>query len=208
MWVSVLSQWSFQTLIESPLPITNPSFRIRRSLPAIMLLQPWEQSLVGFIDRKGAFLQYFPKKPRASGPTGFVTIHHACFANSALLNNCKSRTSKPPKSLGLVIRSHDTQHIFFLPSHASHQNLVRAYWIRLRRLTGNWKQVIAYVGMAERTAFSMTSFPALERCRGDQLFARRRIRSTMLVNGSLLRRPKCSGNPRYLPTPPSFSIPR
>lgn len=61
-------------------------------------------------------------------------------------------------------------------------------------------------GIADSTLFNITIFPAAERCRVDQLLAFSLIRSTIDAKRSRLRRPKCSGNPKYLPTPPSFSI--
>lgn len=54
----------------------------------------------------------------------------------------------------------------------------------------------------------MVRRPALERCLVDQLCALCRILSTMEVNKSFLRLPKCSGKPRYFPTPPSLDISR
>ncbi|XP_033144921.1 uncharacterized protein LOC117133046 [Brassica rapa] len=67
---------------------------------------------------------------------------------------------------------------------------------------------MAYDGTAVSTAFSITSFPALESCRLDQETALHRIRSTIPVKRSFFLRPKCSGRPKYLPAPPSLSIPR
>ena len=54
----------------------------------------------------------------------------------------------------------------------------------------------------------MVSLPALDRCLVDRLEALCLIRSTIAVNRSFFLLPKCSGNPRYFPCPPSFAIPR
>ncbi|CAN7027458.1 unnamed protein product [Brassica rapa subsp. trilocularis] len=63
-------------------------------------------------------------------------------------------------------------------------------------------------GIAVSTDFIIVILPALDKCREDQLTALCRIRSTMEVKRSLFLRPKCSGRPKYFPTPPSFVIPR
>ncbi|XP_013618056.1 PREDICTED: uncharacterized protein LOC106324649 isoform X2 [Brassica oleracea var. oleracea] len=59
-------------------------------------------------------------------------------------------------------------------------------------LTGNSKQDIENVGIAVRTAFSMVSLPALDRCLVDRLEALCLIRSTIAVNRSFFLLPKCS----------------
>lgn len=53
----------------------------------------------------------------------------------------------------------------------------------------------------------MVIFPALERNLEDQLIAFYRIQSTIDVNKSFFLLPKCSGKPKYFPTPPSFVMP-
>ncbi|CAN7091573.1 unnamed protein product [Brassica rapa subsp. narinosa] len=50
--------------------------------------------------------------------------------------------------------------------------------------------------MAESTALSIVNFPAFDKHLVDQLTARCRILSTMDVNRSRFRRPKCFGAPR------------
>lgn len=49
-------------------------------------------------------------------------------------------------------------------------------------------------------------FPALERYLVDQLIDFYLILSMRLAKMSLFFLPKCSGNPKYFPTPPSFWI--
>lgn len=67
---------------------------------------------------------------------------------------------------------------------------------------------MVYVVIAARTALSNVSFPARLRNRVDQLRDLWRMRSTIEVNKSLFLFPKCSGSPRYLPSPPSLLIPK
>ena len=52
----------------------------------------------------------------------------------------------------------------------------------------------------------MTSFPVVDRYLLDHPFAFCLILSTIEAKLSLFRRPKCSGSPRYFPTPLSFGI--
>lgn len=61
--------------------------------------------------------------------------------------------------------------------------------------------------MAVRIDLSRVSFPAAESCLDDQQTALYLMRSTMKENMSFFLRPNNSGNPRYFPTPPSFSMP-
>ena len=135
-------------------------------------------------------------------------IRQANFASRAWLNRWISLSLNPPSALGFVSWSHATQQIFFSPSTSSHQNLVSTDWILLHRLTGSWKHDMEYVGTALRTAFNIVSLPALDSLFVDQLTTLCRILSTMEVNKSFFLFPKCSGNPRYLPSPPSFEIPK
>lgn len=113
---------------------------------------------------------------------------------------------KPPFFFCCVSFSHEVQHIFVLSILESHQNRVKADWIRLHKDPVSLKQVIAYVGIDASTLFNITIFPAPERKHVDQLIALWRILSTIPVKRSFFWCPKCSGNPRYLPTPPSLLI--
>lgn len=62
--------------------------------------------------------------------------------------------------------------------------------------------------MVASTLFNNVIFPAGDRNRLDQLRARCLILSTIDENKYFFFFPKSSANPRYFPTPPSFSIPR
>ena len=128
-------------------------------------------------------------------------ILHASLANKALLKSWISLKPSTPIAFAHVKRSHDTQQIFLLPSEPPHQNLVNTDCILLQRLIGIWKQLIMYLGIAVRTAFSRVNFSALLRKHVDQLIDLWRIWSTIEVNRSLFLLPKCSGRPRYLPRP-------
>lgn len=86
-----------------------------------------------------------------------------------------------PSRFDLVSFDHAIQQIFLSPVFESHQNLVRTYWIRLHRLKGSLKQVIACVGIAERTVLSRTSFPAHDNYFVAQLTAFCLIWSTIEV---------------------------
>lgn len=136
-----------------------------------------------------------------------MMILHAILASSVWLNNCISLNPKPPLALGFVSFAHDIQHILRFSSEPSHQYLVRIDWILLQRLTGNWKHNIVYVWMTIKTDFSIVSLPALEIHFVAQLAARCLILSTTEVNKSFFLFSKCSGRPRYLPSPPSCEIP-
>jgi len=115
---------------------------------------------------------------------------------------------RPPPAFGLVILLHAIQHIFLvLFRESSHQKRVKTDCIRLHRLAGISKQDIGYVGMESMTDLSIVSFPALDSRLIDQLEALCLIRSTMEVNISRFFLPKYSGSPRYLPVPPSLSMP-
>lgn len=61
--------------------------------------------------------------------------------------------------------------------------------------------------MAVRIDLSRVNFPAAESCLDDQQKALCLMRSTMEANRSFFVRPNNSGNPRYFPAPPSFSMP-
>lgn len=78
--------------------------------------------------------------------------------------------------------------------------------MRLQSDTVILKHDIAYIGIIKSTDLGRVSLPAVERNRFDHPKAFYLIRSTMDVNKSRLRRPKCSGRPRYLPMPPSLLI--
>lgn len=80
--------------------------------------------------------------------------------------------------------------------------------MRLHKLTGSSKQDIEKVGMAVSTDFSIVSFPAFDRNLVDLVDALCLILSTIEVKRSLFLLPKCSGNPRYFPLPPSLAISR
>ena len=80
--------------------------------------------------------------------------------------------------------------------------------MRLHRLTGNWKHVIAKFGMGDRTDCNMVALPAVDKNWVVQLRDFCFILSTMEEKRSFFLLPKCSGRPRYFPTPPSLSIPR
>ena len=62
--------------------------------------------------------------------------------------------------------------------------------------------------IAESTDWIITALPAVDRNCVDQFRAHCFILSTMDEKRSFFFLPKCSGKPRYLPTPPSFSMPR
>lgn len=115
----------------------------------------------------------------------------------------EAKTSPP---LGKVILSQATQLIFLFPSLESHQKRVITDCIFLHKLTGSWKHDIGKVGIAARTAFRSVSLPAVDRHLEDQETAHWCILSTMETKRSLFLRLKCSGKPKYLPTPPSLSI--
>ena len=205
---SVEIQSSPHIVVEEPFPITLPRCSTSKSLPANIPLQPWDDVLSASTLRSLSFWQYLPSSTLASKQSGLVSILHEFLASRALLNHWMSFNPKPPALLGWVNFSHETQHIFFLPSFESHQNRVTTDWIFLQMLTGSSKHDIGKVGIAERTDWRSTSFPAVDSWCEDQESARCWILSTIEANRSFLRRLKCSGYPRYLPTPPSLSMPR
>ena len=190
-----------------PLPTAFPMFSVSRFLPCNIPLHPWEHAWGESTSRKCFPWQYFPNKTRARRQLGSVTMRHASFANRAWLNNCISLSPSPPIALGVVNLSQANQQIFFFSSAPSHQNLVKTDCILLHRLTGSQKQDIVYVGIALSTALSIVSFPALESLLVDQLIAFCLILSTIEVNRSFFFLPKCSGKPKYLPSPPPFQCP-
>ena len=119
-----------------------------------------------------------------------------------------SLISKPPWSFGSIILDQATHKVLRCPSGESHQKRVSADWILSHRDRGSLKHVIEYEGIGDRTLFNIVSFPAGDRCRLDQLRAFCLILSMIEEKRSRFLLPKCSGRPRYFPTPPSFSIPR
>ena len=95
---------------------------------------------------------------------------------------------------------------FQFPSGLSHENRVIADCILLIRDTRSLKHVMEYEGMGGSTLCSIGNFPAEERCLLDQLLAFCLILITIELKRSFFLRPKCSGRPIYLPTPPSLWI--
>lgn len=196
----------FQTLVDFPFPISILKWLRSKYLPLRILFQPWDGEDAASTLKKEEDIQYLPIKIRKRRQSSFLMSLHAIFLRRAWLKlECLGSQAPPPKPLGNVSFSQTTQHIFFSPCFVSHQNLVRTNWIRFQRLTWSSKQVITKVGMAERTAWSMVAFPAMERKRVEYLKAFCCIKSTMEVNIYFFL-PKCSGNLSYLPTMPSFSI--
>ena len=61
--------------------------------------------------------------------------------------------------------------------------------------------------MVVRTNLIIVIFCVFDRCLVEELRALWWMRSTMDVKRSFFLRPKCSGSPKYFPTPPSFVIP-
>lgn len=126
----------------------------------------------------------------------------------AMLKAWISRSPKPPSCFDWHKDSHAIQHSFLVVGSTSHQNRVKADCILEHRPIGKRKHDIAYVGIGDKTAFSIVSFPAFDNNLEDQDAAFGVILSTIEANRSLFLGVKSSGRPRYLPTPPSFAIPR
>ena len=206
--VSALIHASCHTLAEFPSPIAFPRLGAIRSRAWIIPRHPWEQAVVGLTVRKEALWQYLPRKTWDRRQSGLVRTRHDCLARSALLKSWMSRNPNPPIFFGFESLVQDVQHILFLLSLPSHQKRVMADWILLQRLTGSSKQDIAWVGEANRTDFSIVILTAFDKKRLDKLLACCLIMSTIEVKRSFFLRPKCSGRPRYFPTPPSLAIPR
>ena len=68
------------------------------------------------------------------------------------------------------------------------------------------KHDIAYAGIAERTDWRRTCFPAPDKNLVVQLITLYLIRYKMELKMSRFLLPKCSGSPRYFLIPPSFYI--
>jgi hypothetical protein len=96
----------------------------------------------GLQSKNGVEWQYFPRRVLARRHCGFVSILQLCFANKASLKHCKSLKPSPPSPLDFVKFSQEIQHIFFLSILESHQNRVKADWMRLYREQGSLKQDI------------------------------------------------------------------
>ena len=195
---------TFHSEICLPSPITLPRCCLSRSLPMQIPLQPCEVEAGGLQSRKLDEWQYLPRRILARRHVGLESNLQLNLANRASLKVCKSVKPKPPSPLALVRFSQEIQHIFFLSMLKSHQNLVKADWIRLYREHGSLKQDMVYVGIAAKIDFSMIIFPAVVKNLVDHLKAFWRIRSTIMVNRSRFFLPKSSGSPRYFPKPPSF----
>ena len=157
--------------------------------------------------KKDVLGKYLPRMILEKRQSRAVIRRHAIFANKALLKAWMSRKPSPPRLLGCVSFSQESQQIFLSSAFESHQKRVSTDWIFLQIPTGRRKQDIAKLGIAEITDCSMIAFPAVDRNCTDQPIDRWYIMSTMEAKRSFLFRPKCSGRPRYFPTPPSFSIP-
>lgn len=78
--------------------------------------------------------------------------------------------------------------------------------IFLHKDMGILKHDMAYDGIAEKTALSITCLPASDKKQDDQLCGFCLIMSTIDVKISRLRRPKYSGKPKYFPAPLSWLI--
>ena len=200
-------QESYQTFVFSPLPMTLAIPSLSRFLPCRILFQPCEHDVVTCTFRNDSLWQYLPINTLARRQLGVVRILQACLAKRAWLKSCMSRIPSPSLAFGFVNFCQDTQHIFLFSSDVCHQYLVNADCIRLQILTGGWKHDIEYVGMAVRTALRRVSLPALDRNRDDREAALCLIMSTSELKRSRFLLSKCSGNPIYLPVPPSVEIP-
>ena len=134
-------------------------------------------------------------------------IRQLTLARRASLKLWISRTPSPPSPLDFIIVFQEIRDIPRVPAFGSHQNRVKADCIRLQSERGSLKHCIVWFGMADKTALRSTSFPAGDRCLVYNATALCLILSTKDENRSFFFLPKCSGTPRYLPAPPSFSIP-
>jgi hypothetical protein len=74
----------------------------------------------------------------------FCIIFHACRASRWTI----SWNSKPPANSGLVISSHDTQHVFLFPPRQPQQKIRNIVFIWWHGPTGGLKHDIEYVGVA------------------------------------------------------------
>ena len=167
-------------------------------------LQPCDIASVSAHSMIPSVVQYFPVSILAKRLSGWWRILQLSLARYASLKLWMSRKSKPPLSFGMIIFSQDIQAIFLLPLRSSHHKWVRADWILWHRDSGSLKLVRAWDGIGESTLWSIVVFPAVDRNLLDQPFSFCLIFSTIELNMSLFLLLKCSGSPRYLPTPPSF----
>lgn len=145
------SQGSFQMLTSSPLPMAQPTWSFMRSLPISIPLHPWEQFDGAETFRKSPLVQYLPFRTRASRQSGEVRTFQLIFASIASLKHCMSLNPRPPSSLDLIIVFQETHAIFLSSGLSSHQKRVNIDWILLQRDTGSLKQLIVWLGIAERT---------------------------------------------------------
>lgn len=201
------SQRSLHTLIAVPEPTIQPSYFLNRFLPINIPLHPWDAAFVGLIVKNGSSLQYFPKKRRARRHVGFFRILQLSFARSASLKVKISLNPNPPSFFGLAIFFRTIHDTFLMLLVLSHQNLVNTDWISAQRVRGSLKHDIAKEGIVAMTVLNMINFPARERNFVDQQIDLCLILSTILENKNLFFLPNCSGRPKYLPNPPSFSMP-
>lgn len=92
--------------------------------------------------KKVESLQYLPRRTFASRHEGFVRILQLTFARRASLNFGISLKPRPPTFFEFVSFDQAIQHIFCFSADESHQNLVRADWMRLQKEPGSLKQDI------------------------------------------------------------------
>lgn len=121
-------------------------------------------------------------------------------AKKASLKLWISLKSRPPCSLGLLSFFHAIHTIFLLSIRSSHKKRVSTDWILWHRDIGAWERT------ADMTLLSIVIFHVVDKNLFDQPLAFYRMWSTIEDKRSHFDLPKCSGNPRYLPVPPSFWI--
>lgn len=199
---------SFHTLILLPDPTIQPRPFTKTSRPIKIPLQPRGSEEGWSVSKKLEEWQYIPKRTRESRDWGNLSTRQAAFARRASLNCSISRKPSPPTDLGRVRVFQETQAIFLIAGFKSHQNIVSIDWICLHKDSGSLKHVMVWAGRAVRTALSKTSLPAPFKNLVVLLWDHWRILSTRPAKMSRLRRVKCSGTPRYFPTPPSLSMSR
>jgi hypothetical protein len=120
-------------------------------------------------------------------------IFHACQASRWTI----SWNSKPLTNSGLVISSHDTQHVFLFPPRQPQQKILNIVFIWWHGPTGGLKHDIEYVGIALATYLIKITFPSAERSSSNQPWTRFQTLSYIHLNAPFIDLPTTDGMPRY-----------
>lgn len=194
---SLVSQFVFQILIDSPVPILLTKPCSNTFFPSRIAHQTLDGDVPKLASKKSQVGKYIALRIRALSDVSSCSMLQACRAKRARLNISISLKPNPPICFGFVISSHATQHVFLLPSMLPHQKLRKRPSMCWHNPLGSRKHTMEYVGIACATALIKTSFPPDERDCSIHPWTLFQTLSLRYLNASFHEFPTSVGIPKY-----------